>query len=424
MLPSAVGLVPLRRNDRRGRSPVDHRPPTGNGLQAVGTQEATRRRRAPLSLRALRQLLVALLVPLVGFTWVSGERTVTLMVDGQPRTVASYADSVGDLLARSGLALGPHDRLVPEAGTPLSDGMVVELVHAREVTLLVGEQQRTALVTALTVDEVLAELGTPLGRRDIVRPSRLARVRPGMVVEVSRPVALLVVHDGAELEVITDAGTVRTVLERLNIEVGPSDRVEPPLDAAPEPGMTIEVRRVLRGEEVRQVRIPFETVERRTAALAKGKQREVRAGREGLKEVRELVTRVDGKVEHRELRGERTLRRPESRIVEIGTGSSPSAPGRSGQSPAAAQVGRAPNSQEGKASWYDHPGADPLTAAHRTLPFGTIVTVTNLDNGKQVRVRINDRGPFIEGRIIDLNRPAFREIASTSQGVLRVRIDW
>ncbi len=63
-----------------------------------------------------------------------------------------------------------------------------------------------------------------------------------------------------------------------------------------------------------------------------------------------------------------------------------------------------------------------LTAAHRTLPFGTRVRVTNLTNGKSVVVRINDRGPFRGGRIIDLSRRAAREIDSIREGVVRVRV--
>lgn len=63
------------------------------------------------------------------------------------------------------------------------------------------------------------------------------------------------------------------------------------------------------------------------------------------------------------------------------------------------------------------------TAAHKTLPFNSRVRVTNLDNGKSTVVRINDRGPFIQGRIIDLSRSSFSQIADTSQGLVRVRIE-
>ena len=63
-----------------------------------------------------------------------------------------------------------------------------------------------------------------------------------------------------------------------------------------------------------------------------------------------------------------------------------------------------------------------LTAAHKQLPFGSKVEVTNVKNGKSVVVRINDRGPFIKGRIIDLSRTAFSRIAHLDTGIIDVRI--
>lgn len=66
---------------------------------------------------------------------------------------------------------------------------------------------------------------------------------------------------------------------------------------------------------------------------------------------------------------------------------------------------------------------DGLTAAHKTLKFGTIVRVTNLANGKSVDVRINDRGPYVAGRCLDLARGAFVKIASVSAGVINARYE-
>lgn len=66
---------------------------------------------------------------------------------------------------------------------------------------------------------------------------------------------------------------------------------------------------------------------------------------------------------------------------------------------------------------------DALTAAHKTLPFNTKVRVTNPANGKSVVVRINDRGPFIDGRCLDLSRAAFATIAATSLGHVNVRYE-
>ena len=64
-----------------------------------------------------------------------------------------------------------------------------------------------------------------------------------------------------------------------------------------------------------------------------------------------------------------------------------------------------------------------MTAAHRTLPFGTLARVTNLENGKRATVLINDRGPFVDGRIIDLSRAAAEALDSIGPGVVRVRLE-
>jgi len=69
---------------------------------------------------------------------------------------------------------------------------------------------------------------------------------------------------------------------------------------------------------------------------------------------------------------------------------------------------------------YKH---DLKTAAHNKLPFGSIVKVTNRSNGKVIIVKINDRGPFVNGRIIDLSKSAFSSIANTSTGLIDVKIE-
>lgn len=63
-----------------------------------------------------------------------------------------------------------------------------------------------------------------------------------------------------------------------------------------------------------------------------------------------------------------------------------------------------------------------LSAAHKTLPLPSIVEVTNLGNGRRIRVRVNDRGPFVDGRILDLSRAAANELGFAGQGLARVRV--
>jgi rare lipoprotein A len=99
-----------------------------------------------------------------------------------------------------------------------------------------------------------------------------------------------------------------------------------------------------------------------------------------------------------------------------------------------ARVPRPGDTETGIASWYGYPyhgrraangevyDMEAMTAAHRTLPFETWVRVENLSNRKKVEVRVTDRGPFVEGRIIDLSRAAARAIDLIGPGTARVKL--
>ena len=91
--------------------------------------------------------------------------------------------------------------------------------------------------------------------------------------------------------------------------------------------------------------------------------------------------------------------------------------------------------QTGKASWYGRWHAGRLTAsgerfnpqamtcAHRTLPLGSLVKVTDLATGKNVELEVNDRGPYVKGRIMDLSEAAARELGAGEKGLLEVRVE-
>jgi rare lipoprotein A len=118
---------------------------------------------------------------------------------------------------------------------------------------------------------------------------------------------------------------------------------------------------------------------------------------------------------------------PSQACTLVGGPSGPPSPAAPGASPAAW-------TETGVASWYGEPfhgrttasgetyDMNDLTCAHRTLPFGTRLHVRNLENGRTVVVRVNDRGPFAKDRIVDLSRRAARELEMIGPGTARVRI--
>ncbi len=246
-----------------------------------------------------------------------------------------------------------------------------------------------------------------------------------------------VTHDGSSRDVVTSAATVGDLLAGLGVTLDADDEVTPPLDAPP--GGTVTVVRV----DVTQVteERPLAVAEQRRddVTLPKGETRVEADGSPGMERVVFLVTRRDGRISSKRELSSEIVTPATPRVVIVGRGGGRGAPAgvdddvplklriAEGDAPAAPAPGDTPTPgaagghQEGGASWYHY---RPGTCAHRTLPKGTVVKVINLATGQSATCTVADRGPFVAGRIIDLDRSVFLAIAGPNQGVVRVRIEW
>ncbi len=274
------------------------------------------------------------------------------------------------------------------------------------MTIVVNGHAGHHLLTGRSVGEILTEAKVSLEGARVV-PALDSRVAPGEHIVVSQPAAVTVVHDKKTEVVQSTALTAGSLLREMGITVGPHDRVEPSIVAYPEPGSTINVVRVKEAVERTYSKIPFRQVVQKTDKLELGITKRGSGGVEGLRARSYRVLYEDGKVQRRIFLSTEVVRPPRDEVTLVGT-----------RRPIFTSHG---HGTEGLASWYDFPG---LGAAHPALPLGTVVRVTNLSNGRTINVVIRDRGPYVEGRIIDLSNTAFREIASLGAGVLRVKIEW
>ena len=211
----------------------------------------------------------------------------------------------------------------------------------------------------------------------------------------------------ASTRVLTNAVTAPDLLEAMGVRLHKLDRVRPSRQAILWSGMRLQVIRFRRVVETVTESDPFTTLMQYSSDLPLGQSEILQAGVPGQAVRTYRVTYRNGREVARVLLSEDILSDPVDEVVLQGTG------------------GAVHGSQVGQASWYDFCRIEGDYAAHLTLPFGTVVTVTNLDNGKTVTVVINDRGPYgVEGRIIDLCDGAFAQIAPLSQGVADVQITW
>ncbi|MEX0789255.1 MAG: ubiquitin-like domain-containing protein [Actinomycetota bacterium] len=338
--------------------------------------------------------------------YLQAQKTVTVSDRGTERSIETFAPTVGDALSRAGILLGPSDRVLPALDVPLDPDHTIEVMRAKDVVVVINGERTTERVTGRTVDEVLKELSV-VSRGALIAPAPTTPVDAGDEIVVAQSVGATVVYDGNTQAVRTNVLTAGGLLRQLGVVLGPFDRVEPNILAYPSEGSTIKVVRVNQATEKLHSKIGFERKTEQSAKLELGVRKVATPGVEGIRENSYRILYEDGKVKSRTFLGAKTLKEPSTEITLVGT-----------QRPS---LGTASQSQTGKASWYHMPG---LMAAHRTLPFGTVVRVTNVDNGKQVTVTIRDRGPYIDGRIIDLSDTAFEQLSPTSRGVLNVKVEW
>ncbi len=342
--------------------------------------------------------MLALVGPVLAF---AGQRDISLDVEGASRSIKTYANNAKDLLVRVGIVPGTSDLVSGD----LKDGGDVSFRKAKPVRLVLDGEARKVTARGLTVGDALKDLGMRPGPKDHVHPALDTKLEPNMSVFVRNAIHAKVRADGRLRDVVSSADTVENLLKQAGIAVGAHDYVLPSREAEPSDEMWVRVVRVRRVVESKNVRIPFGYVTRRDPKMESGVRKIVQQGAEGLKVRTTRIVTEDGRRVSTSVLGEKIVRNPRDHIVRVGT-KEPTFKGGGG-------------TQEGGASWFR---ADGLVGAHRSLPLGSVVKVTNLANGKSVSVKINQRGPYVDGRVIDLSDDAFERLAPLGKGTIKVKV--
>lgn len=344
-------------------------------------------------------LILALLVVGVG-AWVSLDKTVTLVVDGQSRTLHTYSRTVGALLRHAKIDVGMHDTISPDLDAAVPDRAEVELRRGRLVTITIDNEPRALWVTATNVQEVFQQIGLRTNGA-YLSASRSRRIGlEGFSFDVRLPHHVEVIVDGKARRVITNAATVKELLAQQHIVLAKTDKISIPSGVYPREGMVLEVTRIRDGVITESTPIPHATQRIADPNRYVGNDYFSDLGADGVLVRTYTVTYTNGEITSRTLKSETVASKPRTAVQHYGTKP-------------------LPYKESCVASWY---GLRGMGAAHRTLPFGTKVKVVNVATGASVVVTINDRGPYVEGRCIDLDVDAFDVIAPTSRGVINVKL--
>jgi rare lipoprotein A len=351
------------------------------------------------------------LVLIAGVLHFALQTNVTLVVDGRPEALRTTSTNVRDLLVGEGISLTADVLVVPSPATQLADGMTVVVSPAPGAPV----DFSTSVAPDLTSVGVWVVAGTS---EKYVSPDADRLVESSISASsagTSPVVSVRAVVSGKVHDVLTNAGTAGALLSAMGITPDADDRVQPPPSTPLHPGAVVSYDRVEVLTRLQAITVPFRTITSFSDSMTPGTRRVVSKGRRGVGRATYQITMVDG---------HRASKRMIARWVEVAPHPRRVVSGPQSMFHGTVQVpGTTGRQQTGLATWYDPPWSG-LTAAHPSLPFGTHVTVTDLDTGRSDTVVIDDRGPFAPGKIIDLSPEAFRLLEPLGRGVLHVRLSW
>lgn len=304
------------------RTPASPEPPRPEGGRAAA-RRAERARKAAQRPETLRRLVPQALVVafLAGGTsaFVAHDKAVELSVDGSPRTLHTFADDVGELLAEEGVKVGEHDKVGPSPQQALANGDEITVHHGRPVDLTLDGTRHKVWTTERTVEGALRQLGVRSeGARLSLAPS--AHIgRNGITLEVMTERGVTFLADGKEKTVRTNAATVLEALDEAGVQLGGLDTTSAPMESFPHDGQTITVMRITGREKVKEERMDFETVRQADPRLTEGTEVVARAGRPGIRRVTYRLRTVNGMREKPRRIAVEVVRRPQKEIIRVGT---------------------------------------------------------------------------------------------------------
>ena len=277
---------------------------------------------------ATGSMLATLLVG--GGLAVVNKKDVTIDVNGQQMDLVTMSNSVEGALKQAGIKIGPDDLIVPSPSERLTRTESIKVRSAKSVAVVVDGQEKTIKSTALTVDELVSEIGSEIGGvnegdllskgRDTVIPA------DGMKLDITRP-KVVSINDGGDVTYTQMAASnVGDLLRRRNINLNPEDVVTPSITSPVKAGMDVRIDRV-RTDQVRET-VSFEAPAnyKDDATAFEGDEVVEEAGTPGSKEVKRSIRVVNGKEESNTVISEKEVTPAKPATIKRGTKAKASAP--------------------------------------------------------------------------------------------------
>lgn len=254
------------------------------------------------------------------FAYAVTGKDVQLTVDGSSRDVSTMAATVGQMLDREGIQIGPHDVVAPDPGTSLSDGTSIAVQYGRQVTVSVDGVPQSFWTTATTVQQALAAERIALDGGDRLSTSRSSAIgREGLTLTVSTEKTVTLDNAGTKKRLTTSAPTVGDALAEAGITADADDEISPAGSAPLTDGAKIRYTRVDTKQVTKRSKVAYETTYEKSKKLDQGETKVKRKGVDGVRTTVSTEVRRNGKLVSTKKTSSAVTTKPKSAVVVRGT---------------------------------------------------------------------------------------------------------
>jgi resuscitation-promoting factor RpfB len=247
------------------------------------------------------------------------DHSVRLTVDGKSRNVHTFGDTVRDVLESEGIALSSKDAVTPSASSSIRDGSQISFRYGRPLTLSVDGNEQRVWVTALSVEEALEQLDIRYENAEL-SVSRATKIsRRGLQLTINTPKAITFLDGATQRQLTTTAVTVQELLDELGALLDVDDIAEPAVETKLLDGSTVKIRRIEKKQETLTEPVEFTTTEQPDDSILKGERKTVTDGVPGEKTKIFEVTFENGTEITRNLVAEAMTKEPVTAVVRVGT---------------------------------------------------------------------------------------------------------
>lgn len=244
---------------------------------------------------------------------------VVLDDDGFRVEITTFDNSVGELLDRYEITLGPGDEITSALEEALLDNTEIQITRAMPVSVAADGRKEELYVTGGSVQDILAKANVSLGEHDLINYSLSRQVMPFDNIEVTRTMPVTIAADGDEEVLYVVGGTVQDILTEAGISLRENDLINYSLYQQVKPNDSIKVTRMDEEIEIETKAVPYKVVTKKNNNMNDGTSKVVQEGQQGELERKILVTYQDGVEISRKMVSEEITVKPENRIVEKGT---------------------------------------------------------------------------------------------------------